>query len=129
MVNQNRFGKTDYCECCGWKLDSIHDMRQNGKKTEIIVINSLTTIKELEDWPSREFHKYCWVKIKKYMSIFYGDATEKTHIRYNAKRYIDKYSPEHVRMFFNCNKNQCYQYLRLFKNHKRNYLEPNPEDQ
>lgn len=129
MVGQNRFNKTDYCECCGWKLDSIHDMRVNGKKSKIVLINDKITVKSLEDWPSREFHKHCWNKIKKYMSIFYGDGTETKNIRYNAKRYKDKYNPEQVRMFFNSYKNECYEYVKLFKHHKINYLEANLPNQ
>ena len=122
MVGQNRFNKTDYCKCCGWKIDSIHDMRENGKKSKIVFIDDKITIRDLEDWSSREFHKNCWNKIKKYMSIYFGDATEKKNIRYNAKRYKDKYNPEQVRMFFNSYKTQCYEFVILFKKHKINYL-------
>ena len=123
MVGQNRFNKTDFCECCGWKLDSIHDMRGNGKTSKIVMINNKITIRDLQDWPGREFHKDCWNKIKKYMSIIYGDATETKNIRYNAKRHNEKYNPEHVRMFFTTHKNECYEFVKLFKNHKINYLE------
>lgn len=129
MVGQNRFNKTDYCECCGWKLDSIHDMRSNGKKSKIVFINDKITIRGLEDWPSREFHKYCWNKIKKYMSICYGDATETKNIRYNAKRYNGDYNPEQVRMFFNAYKDECYDFVQLFKEHKVNYLQENLQKQ
>ncbi len=123
MVGQNRFNKTDYCICCGWKLDSIHDMRENGKTSKTVIINNRITIRDLEDWAEREFHKNCWTKIKKYMSIIYGDGTETKNIRYNAKRYKDTYNPGRVRTFFDSHKNECYEFVKSFKNHKINYLE------
>ena len=122
MVGQNRYNKTDFCKCCGWKIDSIHDMRSNGKTSKIVLVNHKITVRGLEDWADREFHKDCWNKIKKYMSIIYGDATETKNIRYTAQRYKDKYNPERVRMFFNNHKKECCEFVRLFKNHKINYL-------
>ena len=110
MVNENRFGVTSYCKCCAWKIDSIHNMRKNG-----------TTKKE--DWVDRPLHKDCWMLIKKFMSIHYGDATPQKYIRYNSKCYNDRYNAVNVLAFFYTNEILCKQYVEDIKpSKKKNYL-------
>ena len=103
MVNQNRFGTTDYCIGCARKIDSIHDMRKNGSTHK-------------EDWPSRELHKDCWILTKQYMAFWYGDLGKKKHIRYNSKCYMNKYNTENVLSFFKNNMTECVEHIRICKN-------------
>jgi len=109
MVHDNRYGKTDYCECCGWKIDAIFHKRKNGSKNK-------------KDWELRTLHKDCWVLIMRLMSLKNGDASVDKFIRYNSKCYNGYYDTSNVLNFFKRHTDECVEYVRKCKNHKIIYL-------
>lgn len=109
MVHDNRYGKTDYCACCGWKIDAIFHKRKNGTQKK-------------KDWESRPLHKDCWRLVMRLMSLKIGDASVDKFIRYNSKCYNGFYDTSNVLNFFKRHTDECVEYVRGRKKHKINYV-------